>query len=57
MEKEAIYNKIDKAILQRAATYVYNSKIAKKEETDSMRKLLEESLDNYMNSNPIHKSA
>lgn len=52
-QDEPIYSKINSDIRRRADTYVYESKMLNKNETDNLRKLLEVALDYYMIKNPI----
>jgi hypothetical protein len=52
--EEAIYSKIDSEVKRRAETYIYESKMVKKVETDNLRKLIELSIDGYIIANPIN---
>lgn len=52
-EEEAIFSKIDKDIKDRAQRYVTEAKIAGSENTNSLKKLLELSLTEYMDSHKL----
>ena len=52
-QDEPIYSKISSDIRQRADTYVYESKMTDRNDTDNLKKLLETALDTYMIDHPI----
>ena len=52
-DEEAIFANIDKSIKDRMVVYTTESKLSSKKDTDSMRKLIEVSVHEYMIHNPI----
>lgn len=50
---EPLYAKINQDVRKRADTYVYESKMLGKENTDSLKKLIEVALDDYIAKTPI----